>query len=301
MRSSTPSSTSSSSAEPTVSVVVASNAPAEALERCLAALEPQRGDGVDVLVYEGRPSPTALRERFRWASFVERPGALVPELWRDGIDESAGDVVALTIAQMRPAPGWLAAIREQHRRYDAVAGAIDPDDGLRLADWGEFFCRYARDMRPFEGHECADLPGDNAAYKRAVLDRTRELYRDGFWEPVVHRRLIADGDVVLWHTPDVVVRQGPSAGWRAFVRQRLEHGRMFGRQRGASFGPARGLIGVLAAPVVPFLMSVRILRELQARRRYRLRFVAAFPHVLLFNAVWAFAEARGQLDVLKER
>ena len=122
-----PSSTSSSSADarPTVSVVIGSNAPPEALEACLAALEPQR-DGAEVLVYEGRTSPPALRERFPWARFAERPGALVPELWRDGIDESAGEIVALTIAPMVPAPDWLLTIRDQHLRYDAVAGAIDP-------------------------------------------------------------------------------------------------------------------------------------------------------------------------------
>lgn len=294
-----PSSTSSSSAEPTVSVVIGSNAPAEALESCLAALEPQR-DGVDVLVYESRPSPPALRERFPWARFEERPGALVPELWRDGIDESGGEIVALTIAPMVPAPNWLTTIRDQHRRYDAVGGAIDPGKRLRLVDWAEYFCRYARDMRPFAGHDCLDLPGDNAAYKRELLERTRELYRDGFWEPEVNRRLHEE-NVVLWHAPELVVEQGRSAGWAAFVQQRLKHGRAFGRQRGTRFGTARNIVGVLASPLVPFVMAVRVLREVGSRRRNRFRALAALPLMLTFNVAWAVGEARGQLDILRGR
>jgi hypothetical protein len=294
-----PSSTSSSSAEPTVSVVIGSNAPPEALESCLAALEPQR-DGVDVLVYEGRPSPPALRERFPWARFEERSGALVPELWRDGIDDSGGEIVALTIAPMVPAPNWLETIRAQHESHDAVAGAIDPGRRLRLTDWAEYFCRYARDMRPFSPHECPDLPGDNATYKRGLLEERRELYRDGFWEPVVHPPLIRDG-VVLWHSPELVVEQGRSAGWGAFVRQRLEHGRRYGHQRGVHFSRARNLAGVLGSPLVPFLMTLRVLRQVTAKRRFRLRALAALPLIFSFNLAWAVAEARGHLDVLAGR
>ena len=132
-------STSSSSASHSVSVVIGSNAPPESLEACLAALEGQRGDGDEVLVYEGAASPAALRERFPWARFVDRPGQLVPELWRDGIDAATGDLVALTIAQMVPAEDWLAEVRRQLERYDAVGGAIDPGKGLRPTDWAEYF------------------------------------------------------------------------------------------------------------------------------------------------------------------
>src|SRR5204862_204722 len=82
-----------------------------------------------------------------------------------------------------------------------------------------------------------------------LLDRTRELYRDGFWEPEVNRALRAEG-VRLWHDPDVVVYQGRSAGFGSFFRQRLEHGRAYGRQRGVRFGAGRNAAGVALACVV---------------------------------------------------
>ena len=297
MHSSMSSSSSSPSSRPSVSVVIGSNAPPESLEACLAALEAQRG-GSEVLVLEGTASPAGLRERFPWAQYVERPGLLVPELWRDGIEAAEGEIVALTIAQMVPAPDWLAQVRAQLAGYDAVGGAIDPGKGLRLTDWAEYFCRYVRDMRPFAPRDTVDLPGDNAAYKRALLEMVRERWRDGFWENVVHRYLAADG-VALHQAPEVVVFQGRSAGWSAFTAQRAAHGRKYGHQRGVHFSRARNLLGVLASPVVPFLMTWRVLRQVLRKRRYRLRALASLPLILSFNVVWAYAEARGHFDMLR--
>jgi hypothetical protein len=155
-------------------------------------------------------------------------------------------------------------------------------------------------MLPFDARENIDLPGDNAAYRRRLLEQNRDLYREGFWEPDVHRKLKADG-VVCWHSPALVVRQGRSFGWRAFVRQRLHHGRAYGHQRGERFSRARNLAGVLGSPLVPFLMTGRVLREVASRRRLRMRAFAALPMMFLFNLTWAYAEARGHLDMLLRR
>jgi hypothetical protein len=290
---------SSSSGEVALSIVIGSNGADASVESCLAALAPQV-DGAEVIVCEPEASPAELRERFPFARFLERRGALVPTLWRDGIDESRGRIVALTISPMQPAPDWVETIRAELERADVVAGAIDPGEGLRLADWAEYFCRYARDMLPFPPHECVDLPGDNAAYKRELLERTRPLYRDGFWEPDVHRALHAQG-AALRHAPELVVRQGRSAGAAAFARQRVHHGRAHGRQRGVRFGPGRNLLGVLGAPLVPPLLTFRVLRETQRRRRLRGRAIAALPLILFFDAAWAAGEALGHLDALRDR
>jgi hypothetical protein len=282
-----------------VTVVIGASAPPAALEACLGALEQQRAD-VEVIACSSTAVPAELRERFGWARYVERPGMLVPELWREGIDEASGSIVALTIAPMIPAPDWIERIRAEHARYDAVGGAIDPGDRLRLTDWAEYFCRYAREMRPLAPASSDDLAGDNAAYKRDLLLRWQDVYRDGFWEPEFHRELLKHG-ITLWLTPEIVVYQGRSSGTAAFVRQRLSHGRKYGHQRGATFSLTRNLLGVAGSPIVPFVLTLRILRRVFAKGRYRGRALASLPYIFLFNLVWAGAEAFGHAETVLRR
>jgi hypothetical protein len=282
---------------PTVSVVIGARTGESGVATFLSALESQR-DGVEAIPVCTPACPAELRERFSWATFVDCPASLVPELWSAGIRAAKGDIVALTIASMVPAPDWIQAIRREHEGHDAVGGAIEPGPDLRASDWAEYFCRYAQDMLPFQSHPCLDLPGDNAAYKLAVLEQVEDAYRDGFWEPVVHRRLAARG-VQPWHSPEVVVHHGRSAGWAGFLRQRLAHGRAHGRQRGARFGMLRNVAGVAGSPLVPALLVYRAAREVIGRRRFRFRLVIALPYLLLFGLAWAVGEARGHLDALR--
>ena len=291
---------STSSTDVTLSVVVGSNGAPGSIEAFLDTLDPQLDDEVEVLVCEPAGSADDVRARYPAVRFLERPGALVPELWRDGIDAARGQLVALTISPMLPAPDWVATMRRLVTEADAVGGAIDPANGLRVRDWAEYFCRYARDMRPFEQHLSADLPGDNAVYSMAALTPIRDAYRSGFWEPVVHRALL-DRSCLLLHDPSLVVYQGRSAGIGAFARQRSRHGRLYGQQRGSGFSRARNALGVIGSPLVPFLMTFRVLREVTTKRRHRFAVVAALPLIFYFDAVWAVAEARGHLEVLTRR
>lgn len=279
-----------------LTVVVGASAPEASLRSCLAALEGQRA-GTQVVVVEAHPSSEAVKERFPWAEFLTCPDALVPELWREGIDRARGRIVALTIAQMIPAPDWVETVVRAHDEHDAVGGAIDPGEDLRLVDWAEYFVRYSREMAPFEPAAREDIAGDNASYKRALLVEEREHLRTGFWEPVIHPVLRRRG-VELWHTPEMLVRQGRSNGFLAFAAQRWAHGRRYARQRGEDFTRRRHALGALGAPAVPFLMTLRVLRSVFAKGRFRGRLIAALPLVFALNTVWALAEARGHLEHL---
>jgi hypothetical protein len=291
---------STSSAESaSISVVIGSNGAEGSVERCLSALAGQL-DGVEVVVCEPVASDASVRSRFPFVHFLERRGALVPELWRDGIESARGDVVCLTISTMRPSSDWVAVARRLARTAAGAGGAIEPGDGLRARDWAEYFARYARDMLPFSERDSIELPGDNAVYTRLGLEAVRESYRHGFWEPDVNRDLAARG-MRLVHSPALVVAQGQSAGFRAFLRQRLVHGRAYGRQRGSRFGVGRNAAGILVAPIVPLVLLVRTTREVFSRRRLRLRLVACSPFLLAYDVAWAVGEAAGHLDSLRRR
>lgn len=282
-----------------VSVVVGSNGARGSVDACLSALAPQASDA-EVIVCEPEASDDTVQARYPFARFLERKDALVPELWRDGIDASTGEVVCLTISVMRPRDDWLATARRLLAEAAAVGGALEPGEGLRLRDWAEYFCRYARDMLPFVPRETAELPGDNAAYTRVALERTRTIYRGGFWEPDVNRALREGGERLL-HSPDLVCYQGRSSGFRAFMRQRLVHGRAYGSQRGARFSTGRNVAGVVLAVVVPAVLLVRTFREVFSRRRLRLRLVLCLPALAAYDVAWAAGEAAGHLDSLRGR
>lgn len=285
---------------PAVSVVVAGNGTGGAVERCLAALAPQVTDGVEVIVCEPAPSPSALKERFPGTTWHVRADALVPELWRDGIRLAGGELVALTISPMVPADDWIAALRGALARCDAVGGAVEPGDGLRLADSAEYLTRYAREMLPFEPRSSLDLAGDNAGYRRSALHEVAASWEAGFWEPDVHRALAGRGALLL-REPTVIVRMGRSAGAGAFARQRLAHGRAFGRARGTGRGVVPNLARMAAAVLVPVVLLARTAREVLSRRRLRTRLVVALPLLVCFDVAWAIGEARGHLDALRSR
>jgi hypothetical protein len=290
---------STSSAEPDITIVVGSNGAPGSVERCLEALAPQV-DGTEVLVCEPVASPEAVRSRFPFAHFMLRDGALVPELWRDGIAAAAGEAVVLTVSPMRVAPNWVTTARTLAAKTEAAGGAIEPDDGLRLCDAAEYFCRYARDMLPFEPHECLDLPGDNAVYRKDALERTRDVWAAGFWEPDVNRALRAQGAMLL-HTPELVVHQGRSAGFWRFLVQRLHHGRAYGGSRAAQASTVSNAGRLVLAFLVPLVLLTRSAREISSRRRHRLRFLLSVPALLAYDAAWALGEAAGYAAALRRR
>ena len=285
---------------PALSVVVGTRDDVVALRSCLRALDAQRGDGFEVVLAAGSPLPGWVASDYPWVRTIERPGALVPELWREGIRATRGELVGLTTGAMVVGDDWASRLRALLAERSAVAGAIEPADRLRLRDRGEYLCRYARDMLPFAARRDAGMPGDNCGYRRAALELVGPSWSDGFWEPEVNRAL-DEGGVEPWHTPELIVAMGRSAGARAFVRQRLLHGRAYGRQRGRRFGSARNLAGLLAAPIVPALMTVRVARELLARRRLIGWALPAAGWLVLFNVAWAAGEAGGHLDALRGR
>ena len=226
---------------------------------------------------------------------------LVPEQWRDGIDDAEGDVVCLTISVMRPADGWVDTARRLAADADAVGGAIEPGDDLRLRDWAEYFCRYARDMLPFAARETVDLPGDNAVYTRAALAATRDVYRDGFWELEVNRAPAGQGLPAVAFTrarrlPGPLRRirllHAPAPGARPQVRPPAR--RPLLDRAGTSWASP-------AAVVVPAVLLARTFREVFSRRRLRVRLVTATPLLLAYDVAWAVGEAAGHLDSLRGR
>lgn len=259
---------------------------------CLQALEPQVGPDTEVIVVDddaGEVYPA-------WIRHYSRPDGLVPELWALGLSEARGEVVALISGALVPDSGWLtSAATALNPGESAVGGAIEPGPGFGVVDWAVYFCRYSPFMLPFPGRVVADVPGDNAVYRLGVLNHYHHLWEQGFWEPFVHRAMVADGHRLVLR-PDRVVRQASGIRARSMARQRFLHGRANGQRRSAGVPPKAVLTASLTTPLVPLLMTLRAARQVRTRRRHQARFVAALPLVLWFYSWWAAGELVGRLQ-----
>lgn len=277
-----------------LTVVVAAHADDGSPTACMDALESQLDDAAEVvLVGDG-----TWADKWPWARTVPRSGFRVPELWTAGIAHARGRLVALLAGTVVPEADWVAlTLRAHDDGTAAVGGPIEPGPDFRLVDWAVFFCRYSPYLLPLPAG-ALEVPGDNASYRMDVLVSYEAAYADGFWEPFVHDMMRADGHEVVVR-PQRIVRPRAGANARTFRRQRYAHGRAHGRLR--SLGQSRRalIVGMLATPAVPAVMTARVFKLVFARRRLRARLLVASPIVVWFYAWWAAGELLGRLDTAR--
>lgn len=268
-------------AQPSLSLSVVVAVPGGSVERedaqlaFLSQLDSSRGD--ELIVERG-----------------DLPSDLVPRLWTRGIRKARGEIVALTLGSMAPAPDWAAVVRRSFREPIAgIGGAIETASAMRALDWGIHLTRYSGYLLPFAARDADDLPGDNAAYRREALEKCRALWSEGFWETAVDRGLRDVGER-LRVTPEMVVAQGPSVGFSAFCRNRFLHGRYHGTDAARGRGRANRWLRAAAWPAVPAVLLLRIARRAISRGRTQ-GLVRGLPYLLVFLTVWAAGEAVGYL------
>jgi hypothetical protein len=192
------------------------------------------------------------------------------------------------------APDWLHTLRRADLSDEvaAVGGAFDPPKSLGPAAWATYFLRYGVYLGYRERQPVADLAADNAAYRRADLERHREQWEDGFWEPEIHRRLLAEGRRLLFE-PRLRVEQRGSFGVGNFCRQRRHHGRRYGAHRLRGRGSAEKLARIATSPLIPPVLLAKVARRILPHRPYRTAFLTALPALALFVCAWALGEAEG--------
>ena len=280
-----------------VSVVVAAWPDSAGLAGCLDSLERQ-GDGpVQLFVVSPLPPPAGFgrsRPAVHW--LVAPPGALIPQLWSQGMAAATGDVVAITTAHFVPAADWIAQIRAAHRRLGSagIGGPIDPPRGGSLGDWATYFLRYSTGFIYHEEQSVPDLIGDNASYRRSALQTHWESIRDGFWEPEFHRRVLAGGGTLTF-VPGIRLTQTTSFGIARFCSQRLAHGRHFGRERIRGKSAFFRVAGIVLSPLIPLVLLAKILVRLGHKPAYGWPFLACSPVLLLFIGSWSLGELWGYL------
>lgn len=287
---------------PKLTVVVAVQHAQANLPDVAAALEPSAHPDVEFIFCHAAATPRAGRDATRevnTADLYGGPDALIPHLWRDGIRAATGRWVATTTAHCIPASDWVARLKGHVDDAPAAIGGVLANDAAAgpLA-WAIYLLRYTAFAAPQPMGTVTEVAADNAMYRRSLLIEYRDLFANGFWEPVFHERLRATGhDLLLDPTMIVTHRNRYRAG--QFFGQRLAHGRQFGFARAAVWPRLRRAAMLLAAPLLPLVFLSKIVR---AARRHPVCSPHVFPALgwlLVFVSAWGMGEAMGYWTALQ--
>ncbi len=288
---------------PTVSVVVVSYNTPGALEKCLASLCRQPASEILVIDCSDRDPGAALAVKFPRVAFRHScEKRSIPEMRREGIQASSGEIVALTESWMEPCPGWVESLGAAHRNEPAAAvvgGPIGFPAGGPTAsrlEWADYFSEYGAcvprhgDVR--EVLTVDEISGANVSYKRWALEVCHDLIDDAAWEPQIHGRLRERGHE-LRSAAAALVRYRRPAPLGQLLRQRFYYGRGHGAARGQGKPWVERLARGVAAPLVSWVLLARLSRRLPRTPGLRARFLQAAPWILVLLGAWALGEAAG--------
>lgn len=279
-----------------LSVIVVSLNDINVLAQCLAALRDQvLATGAELLVVRRSlpqdPAWTALRHAHPHVAWIDAPAdATIPQQRGLGIRRSLGEIVGLLEDDCAANGGWCAAAIAAHEgRYNAVGGPIEPGNYTHGLDWAVFFCEFGRFLPPQQG-VAGVLPGTNVTYRRRALE-TVDMAQ-GLYEVFLHQQWQAAGQQLLAE-PGLLVKNVNHWSASKVLKGAYHHGRTFAAMRVAETrGPRRFLYGALS-PLLPLVQTLRVVRLVFARKRYRPALVRALPWIVAFTGSWAWGELHG--------
>jgi hypothetical protein len=300
----------STAGSPLLSVVVTIVDGGDVLRRCLNALGRQQDPpALEILVpYDASIAETAkLQSEYPHVTFVDM-GVIRPrrplhtaagqhDLYdrrrAAGLAAARGDIVAIVEDRGAPRPQWARAVVRAHDQpRGAVGGAVQPVPDAGTLNWAFYVCDFGRYGLPFESGPVSWVTDINVSYRRAIVDATRELWKDGFREPIVHWAILERGES-LYLSSDIVVEHGrPPIALGPLLRERFGWGRLFGEIRAEHVSPGKRAMYALVGPLLPFLLLVRHGRT-QHRQGNLGRYVRTMPATALLLAAWVAGETWG--------
>jgi len=283
-----------------LSVVVASGAGGEFLFRCLASLRAQVTEaGGEILVVDrtGEATRRRLARECPDARVIAAPAdhrATVPEMRRIGVDHARADLVAILEEHCTAPAGWAAAVVSGFRAGDVAIGGPILDSGFpRLRDWVVYFSEYHNYLPPWPDGERPGLNGANIAYRREAVLRHRDVLDEGYWEVVLHPRLMRDGAFRAVNAMGAH-HTGPF-DYGYYLRQRYLLSRVWGGTQRDHVPVTARVAHLVAGPLFPLFLCARVTRRVLARKRLLGAYVESLPLLVPAWIAYAWGEWLGYL------
>ncbi|MBA3768744.1 MAG: glycosyltransferase [Acidobacteria bacterium] len=291
--------TAASAKQVRLSIVIAAWNNTSLLRQCLASLARQADrEDTEVIVasnYDSAAREMAERE-FPKVKLISLPEeTTVPELRTRGISCASGEVVALLEDHCTFDENWRAEIIKAHELpYSIIGGSVENASVERPLDWAVYFYDYAKYMLPNQPGVVDSLSGINVSYKRSVLDRVEQSFRQGFMETFINEELKQQGELLYLAPAAVVYHQKHYEMKDAFV-QTYRYGRSFSGMRTLNVTLLQRLGLILGSLMLPALLSSRIVLRTVKKGRYVKELFWCLPHLLLLVTSWSYGELCGYI------
>jgi hypothetical protein len=242
----------------------------------------------------------AIRTRFPEVVLQLCPSrATLPEMRAQALAASHGRLILVTEDHCVPPLSWLRDFNTLHEEYPeaaAIAGSVENGVTGRALDWATYLCEYAAFAPPIDEAPGAGLAGMNVLYQRSVLESCApETLTRGFWETTVHPQLAEQGRLLV-ATNRVRILHCKKFSFRLFAAQRFAYSRY---HAGIRFPREKRLmrwLAALATPVLPVLLTVRLVRAARRKASIARPTLAAIPYLFTFFGIWACGEIVGYLS-----
>ena len=266
------------------------------LRGCLNALRLQQGADVEIIVVDrlGNAVRGALAREFPEVILVPMASdATIPKMRAKGFERATSDSVGVIEDHVLVPPDWAKKLLDAvGAGADVAGGPIENAAVETKIDWAAFLCEYSACLPPLPGGESTWLPGNNIVYRRALLEKYKNVIDQGKWENHLHDVMRADG-VKLIMLPDLIVSHKMHYTFNLYMSQRYLYARSYAGARVAGKPMLIRVVYGAAAFVLPVLMFHRTLSQILAKGRHLDRLWPSIPMLIAFVLSWGAGEVVG--------
>jgi hypothetical protein len=192
-----------------------------------------------------------------------------------------------------PGDRWCASLwtAHAHEAYGAIGSGVECVSEA-LVNRAVFYCDFGRYQPPFQAAQVEFLSAANVAYKRAVLENCREVWKNLYDESELHGHIRRAGGA-LYLTPDFSI--GYDRGFLpagVALAQKRASGRVFAGRRAEFLGMRRWGYAALAPALAPLMFCRMLLLKIRSGQALR-PFLMAAPLTLLCLLSWSLGELTG--------
>jgi len=219
--------------------------------------------------------------------------ATIPQMRAIGFDHARAPAIAVIEDHVIVPERWSRRLLDAlDAGADVAGGPVDNAATEAGVDWAAFLCEYSACLPPLEGGESPWLPGNNVVYRKALLERYRDVIAEGKWENRLHDAMRADG-VKLIMLPDLIVGHKMHYTFGLYMSQRYLYARSYAGARVAQKPLlVRIAYGTAAFALAP-LMFVRTVRAILKKGRHVDRLWPSLPMIGAFVCSWGAGEIIG--------